>query len=281
MAPGKSRVAAVLALLVLLAAAGCGRQKSTGFLYRDRLAGSQLAAYQAFEQAMREGFPEDAYYELKDAETGEETAVSEADALCGYQAFLYDHPELFRLGRSFGFRRQENAQEPLIEAICPLLLPSEDPSEAQHTFEQALEEALRSVPPRLSETETAEYLYRYLTERVSYCEWAVYDESLVQEHTAYGALVGRSAVCDGISLAYLCLLRQSGIDCAAVPGTAGGMRHVWVILKADGEWTEADPAWGLMKGTAYFGLSTKEMSTDHVRDPDGIGSLAPSAEDRN
>ncbi|MBQ3391999.1 MAG: hypothetical protein IJG52_01140 [Lachnospiraceae bacterium] len=285
-AAGKGAVsAAALTLSVLLLCAGCAapdqrEAEYDGFLYRDCLAPEERAAYDAFGRAAEEAAAgtQDEYCTLE-TETGAGTAVSVSAAQNAYQAFLYDNPQITWLDRSFRYRRAgEDDSGETVDAVglVPVIPGGQERSDREEKMRAAAREALKEVRPGMTEMEKARALFDYLAVRTAYKEEAVYDPAFTDEHTAYGALVGRSAVCDGMALAYVYLLRQCGIECAAVPGTAGPQRHVWTVFKADGTWYEADPTWAALGTEGYFGLTDGQMSGDHQRDPGGIGTLAPA-----
>lgn len=61
--------------------------------------------------------------------------------------------------------------------------------------------------------------------------------------TAYGALVLRSATCQGYCAALYRLLRECGIGCRIVRGAAGGETHAWAIAELGGCYYNLDPTW--------------------------------------
>ena len=71
----------------------------------------------------------------------------------------------------------------------------------------------------------------------------MFDDTMRMQHTAYGAIVEKRAVCDGFALAYRYLLSRRGILCLVVPGESEGNPHTWNIAEWDGHWHEADLTW--------------------------------------
>ena len=64
------------------------------------------------------------------------------------------------------------------------------------------------------------------------------------------------------------LLRESGIDCRIVTGSAGEESlHAWVIAKVGNEWYHLDPTWDAgaddPSGFRYFLVGTESFQ-DHV-----------------
>ena len=84
--------------------------------------------------------------------------------------------------------------------------------------------------------------------------------------TAYGALVLRSATCQGYCAALYRLLRECGINCRIIKGMAGGEFHAWVIAAVDGQYYNLDPTWDAGAETYRFFLSGSADFPDHIAD---------------
>ena len=61
--------------------------------------------------------------------------------------------------------------------------------------------------------------------------------------SSYGCLVEHKAVCEGYAEAFSLVGRKLGFDCGMVCGVAGGERHAWNYVKADGEYYWLDVTW--------------------------------------
>lgn len=97
-----------------------------------------------------------------------------------------------------------------------------------------------------------------------------------EAHSAYGALVEHSAVCDGIASAFCCIAKELGFPCMVVSGTSHlpnekPVNHAWVILSYDGALYHLDPTWDLnlyegarVYGYTYFGLDDDAIALDHT-----------------
>ena len=84
--------------------------------------------------------------------------------------------------------------------------------------------------------------------------------------TAYGALILHSATCQGYCAALYRLLRECGISCRIIRGTAGGEFHAWVIAAADGRYYNLDPTWDAGAEAYRFFLSGSAEFPDHTAD---------------
>lgn len=88
--------------------------------------------------------------------------------------------------------------------------------------------------------------------------------------TAYAALVQHTAACQGYCTALYRLLREAGIDCRIVTGSAvsedgeSEKLHAWVIAELDGVWYNLDPTWDAGRdGYRYF-LAGESGFADHI-----------------
>lgn len=75
------------------------------------------------------------------------------------------------------------------------------------------------------------------------CQNCVYNDGVENSgrYTAYGALVNREAVCEGLSRGYLALLETEGIQC----GFLSSEFHMWNLAVLDGKEYEIDVTFGV------------------------------------
>lgn len=76
----------------------------------------------------------------------------------------------------------------------------------------------------------------------------MYDLNAPEAHTAYGALVGGRAVCDGYMKAFQLLCEKANIASVPVYGKpfavdVGGEEHIWNKVSCGGEWFNLDTTW--------------------------------------
>ena len=99
-----------------------------------------------------------------------------------------------------------------------------------------------------------------------------YDKSLTK-HSAYDALIGKSAVCEGCANLLYRILSMFGIPCRIVTGKGLRESHAWNIVRLNGKWYNMDVTWDLYKSAiernlslySYF-LKGSDTFHDHVRD---------------
>lgn len=133
----------------------------------------------------------------------------------------------------------------------------------------------------LSDYEIELLVHDAIVEKVTYDTAAANSSTVDVAHTAYGALVDSSAVCDGYSSAFMYVLDYYGIEARVVTGTASGGGHAWSMVQLDGSWYEVDTTWddGLEDYGyiyyKYFNITTSDMSSDHTRKY--VGTFLPTA----
>ena len=289
------RVAALFAAAVILA--GCSaaaetesqaeaenRNGDNGFeWFYESFDDAQTAAYDAFRSCAERPFDSEPV-PIAD-KSGKRTEIPVSDLAVVYQGFLYDHPEIFWLSSSFNYRvSSSNGGEETADAVSVIPIP-ESASELnvrKKEFETAAKEIFDKTLTAEGDREKAQILYDCLTSDTEYEEEALYNSALMDEHTAYGAVCEKRAVCDGIALAYKYLLDRCGIRCILIPGTGEGMPHVWNTVFWDEKWHESDPSWDTVSDEInsgqYFDLTTAEMGKDHEREETGIALLVPIAD---
>lgn len=91
-------------------------------------------------------------------------------------------------------------------------------------------------------------IHNYLVENVTYFGGITGVGGYQHYHTAYGAIVDKCAVCEGIAAAFCYLLSLVGIEATVVNGTTQKVRdygHTWNIVKVDGKCYHFDVTWNL------------------------------------
>lgn len=130
-------------------------------------------------------------------------------------------------------------------------------------------------------------IYDYLCKNVRYDKVHRKNPYYHKRSTAYGALVQKTATCQGYCTAMYRLLREEKIPCRIVTGTAGDEElHAWLITEIDGLWYLLDPTWDagqdtyryLLQGTDAFaeGQSVSYLKSDQADEEDKTGPAAES-----
>lgn len=213
----------------------------------------------------------------RDAEIVIKRDVYEPEDLVAVRnSIFYDSPELFWVDfSSLYFRDVDDGF-----VIIPTYFFEAGELEAkQITFNTACEKLVAETKAAYpsDEFDQIRYVHDYLTTNVDYN--AAANEGTI--HTAYGALVDLSCVCDGYAHAFQYIMGLLGIDCDFVQGTAvntsgESVAHAWNAVKAGGEYYFIDVTWdrpGLSKAQsrgyqiishAYFLVDGAYLAKTHT-----------------
>lgn len=111
-----------------------------------------------------------------------------------------------------------------------------------------------------------------------------YDKTVSKSniYTAYGALIGHNAVCEGYAKAFKCILDKLGVPCVIVCGIGQNSNgetesHAWNYVKIDDVWYAVDCTWDdpVIIGNGYvsqdvysryFLKGSREFFVDHFED---------------
>ena len=119
---------------------------------------------------------------------------------------------------------------------------AEELSLAKQATEEKIAEGLSWIDEdEMSAFEVAQALHDYIVRNCVYSKAAASSTTPTIAHSAYGALVNGSAVCQGYALAYKLLLARAGVPCVFVISTS--MNHAWNMVQIDGGWYHVDSTW--------------------------------------
>ena len=142
-------------------------------------------------------------------------------------------------------------------------------SERERLAREAARELTAAVTlPEMSAYEKEKAVHDALTARVAYDSREPLPEV---SHTAYGALVLGTGVCDAYAYAFQMCMEELGIPSLVVTGNAesGGriQSHAWNMVQLDGDWYHVDVTWDDVEGSApsyeYFNVTTAAISQNH------------------
>ena len=147
---------------------------------------------------------------------------------------LWDDPELFYFPSSITFL--SSGDEVWFLAYDYLFDSTDQIDQARAQVEENAAQALTWVADDMSPVQKVQAMHDYLVRTCAYG-----DPNATHSHTAYGALVQRTPVCQGYALAYKMLLSRLGIGCVFV--TSDSMIHGWNLVQLDGVWYHVDVTW--------------------------------------
>ena len=152
----------------------------------------------------------------------------------------------------------------------------------------ALDDAVNKAISYINTASQDEYslllkLYEYLQENTKYDTlelqaMAKGRSTNPNSHNAFGALVNKTAVCDGFASAFVLLAKNLGFDCMLVVGTSAydtgkSTGHAWNIVKIGNKKYHMDATWDARRfrefdeySYAYFAVSDEDVNYDHYWD---------------
>lgn len=206
--------------------------------------------------------------------------LTTADIRVAIRALTDDNPYIFWCSHSFShlWDPDENYTEVLAYSA---LAPDKVASMAAEA-DEAIDAFYAGVPAGLDEYEREKYVHDFITDTVVYDEVAAgmtgTDERSIRAHSIYGALVDKSAVCEGYGTAVQLLLNGLGVECVSVTGTAylsadgqdkdDEILHLWNAVRLDGDWYYMDATWDDQEDVRqrydYFNISYDLLAEDHT-----------------
>lgn len=112
-------------------------------------------------------------------------------------------------------------------------------------------------------------IYDYICKNVSYDDEHLNDESYTIKNSAYGALVNKTAVCQGYALLFYRLSLECGVDTRIISGVEMESReaHAWNIVRLNNYYYNVDSTWDAQTEShrEYFLIGSYNFS-DHDED---------------
>lgn len=138
-------------------------------------------------------------------------------------------------------------------------------------FEEECNLIVEAIPKNFSTYDKYRYLAAVISIRTGYDHSF---ENGKQTSTAYGAIQGGSAICQGYSTAFEYLCKKANLWCRQVSGVSHGVSHAWNLVKLKGGTYHVDVTWAdddynstLDDGWhRYFMLTQEEILEDHEID---------------
>lgn len=191
-----------------------------------------------------------------------------------------DHPELFYFN-SYGCKYGITDSQVTVEfCYCETLADMQSKTAAvERVVDRILAECFPMGVENASELRREKKIFDWLTDNVTYDHDSLQKYSkrmdiLGDAWTAYGALVLKKAVCQGIACAFKLLCDRMNLPSIVVVGDGGG-RHAWNIVRIDNRFYEVDATWTLknsidltnpFKRYEYLNVTDDIMHRTHTPD---------------
>lgn len=109
-------------------------------------------------------------------------------------------------------------------------------------------------------------IYNYIISNITYDHDNLNDKTYTLKHTAYAALMHKTAVCQGYALLFYRLALELGVDVRLVPGDSDGdgeLDHGWNIVELNGLYYCLDATWDAGWPWLEWFLRSPDNFVDH------------------
>ena len=147
-----------------------------------------------------------------------------------------------------------------------------DSKEQEQETDEKIREILSSgeISAAASDYEKIRAVYDYIALNVKYDAVHKKNDHYGLKNTAFGALVNKTAVCQGYAVAMYRLLLELGIENHIITGVgitaSSGEEHAWNLVLLDGKYYYIDPTWNYTVREEDYFLKGSEDFKDHVPD---------------
>ena len=223
----------------------------------------------------------------------------EYQAQSAFDAFRYDHPEVFWIGTagwvcSRGRGSDSKGIYMTVSGVTFIAAEMYSGAKSEVTsFNRAVNAAVSEIksalPSEADRYQTVMAIHNYV------CRAVTYDEN-VYAHTAAGVFLhGQKVVCEGYAKAFKILCNRFDIPCALIVGDAKSKgddtseAHMWNYVKMeDGAWYLVDATWddfdrlGIIEGFYFLvGSSTEGFYIPVSQERNVIGTFSLSGNTKN
>ena len=176
-----------------------------------------------------------------------------------YAAFCKDHPEVFFLGNTI--EQTETLTSALSDGqyqwkVKSVTVTMESLFSSKRALNTAKTRYASAMASAVAYAKEGTSRYQQLLRAHNYiCEKTTYTTG-AYAHSAYGALVDGSSVCDGYAMAFKAVCDQLDIPCVEVSGTGISANstesHMWNLVQMEnGKWYGVDATWDDHSDTIY------------------------------
>jgi len=190
-------------------------------------------------------------------------------------AFFADHPEIFYINDKYEISMINLLAVKTVNLNLTYI--SEDKQEI-NTMKDELNRAVETINSKLKDNMT-DYekellIHDLIASEVIYYKCDDYTQIPTIKHTAYAALVEKSAVCDGITKAFQIILDKNNIESIFVTGISENVPHAWCKVKIDNDYYNVDVTSDKALNSenkklvihSYFNVTDAELSSTHQFD---------------
>ena len=266
----KKLLSLILSLIFVMSLTGCSSQKTgaTAVSIAPKQSEGKYA-YMCLEDKEKKVY-DSMYYTLSNhEEVVQVETLDDEDMKKVFFCVLKDHPEVFWCS-SFNRSSTKYTDGSVKTEFCPIYsMTKQERYDYQEKIDKVADSWLAKIPAGADDYTKAKILFDILTTEVDYVSDSEENQNIIS------TFVNKQTVCQGYAKAFQYLLNKTGVESVLVKGKANGNNHAWNLVKLDGEYYHFDVTWGNPSfadnkptGTfinyAYFAVTTKEISTNHI-----------------
>ena len=169
----------------------------------------------------------------------------------GFDACIYDHPEIFwlkRVGFTYGLTWEKQKDGTMLGKISTVTISGNEAwtgakncvEEFQNKVKDAVDCISEGFTEDMSDARKMKQIHDYI------CAKCVYQEG-TYAHSAYGTFYNGKVVCEGYAKAFKILCNRMGLTCVLGSGTvhktSSDGAHMWNYVLLDGGWYMVDVTW--------------------------------------
>ncbi len=249
------------------------------------LSAEEKACYGTIYTVLTDGFVKDHTVTIEDGKTNGVAVPlphplhnrEEAGRL--YNAFFRDNPQFFYVSNHYGLNGYKSETQTHYDTLLlTFTMDAARRESATRELREAAAALLKDLPQTADDFHTELALHDRLAAACTYDNAAATQREALysQAYTAYGALVEGKAVCEGYSRAMQYLLRQVGIPCTLVTGTAKetGETHMWNMVTVNGHNYHLDVTWDDIDDRpshVFMNLSSARLEKTHLPEEEQPG----------
>lgn len=174
-------------------------------------------------------------------------------------AINYDHPELFYLDTTYGYKY--NSKYICIQIILNYNETIKNIEINKNTFDNEINRIVNEAKKYKTHYEKEKYVHDYLVRSTDY----ELDSELNQ--SAFSAIVNKKSVCSGYARSFQLIMTKLGIPTYYITGSSTTGAHAWNIISLSDGFYNIDVTFDdTTMSHKYFNLNKKEFDKNHKRD---------------
>lgn len=191
-----------------------------------------------------------------------------------------NHPEFFWLAKNYNYSIRNTYTTMSYYAVSEYS-DRKVRQDDKDSLDEYVKKCIRLLSGERDEYSMIKVVHDYICDTTKYA----YDENGDPLHNSYtstpvGALVKKSAICEGYAEAFQLILRECGIKCANIVGTSEGTpgkpeAHQWNAVLLDGKWYLVDTTWDAANDdeTIYTYFLIGSDNLPHITDTEEQGQF--------